>query len=169
MSWEYVYGCWTKNMGFYPPNHPFVHRVLEPLFSPSILGGKHPYFWKHPYTEIPTGEVVLLWHFNLEDLRWEIILAGYREFHNHWQWWLMASSAKDIYKNILEFQATIVLCAWAISSKYVHHNISWTVIVSNLPMVTWELLKHACFAPKTNLWQHYCNFNDGRKWKNICK
>ena len=29
-----------------PPNHPLKHRVLEPLFSPSILGGKiHPYFW----------------------------------------------------------------------------------------------------------------------------
>ena len=118
---------------------------------------KRPYSGEctsNTYIPVPTDEVVILWHFTLEDLRWEIILAGYREFHNHWQWWLMASSAKDIYKKILEFQAPIVLCAWAISSKYVHHNISWTVIVSNLPMVTWELLKHACFAPKTNLLQH---------------
>ena len=34
-----------------PPNHPFVHRVLEPLFSPSILGVKSPYFWFN--THIP--------------------------------------------------------------------------------------------------------------------
>ena len=42
-----LYGCWTKNRWFYPPNHPFVHRGF-PLFSPSILGA-HPNFWKHPY------------------------------------------------------------------------------------------------------------------------
>ncbi len=31
---------------FYPPNHPFVHRVFHEI-NPSILGA-HPYFWKHP-------------------------------------------------------------------------------------------------------------------------
>ena len=34
----------SKNRGFYPPNHPFVHRVFP--YKPSILG--YHYFWKRP-------------------------------------------------------------------------------------------------------------------------
>ncbi len=37
-------GCFQK-LWENRPNHPFVHRGLEPLFSPSILG--YHYFWKH--------------------------------------------------------------------------------------------------------------------------
>ena len=36
----------TTALGFFPPNHPFVHRVFH--YKPSILG--YHYFWKHPYT-----------------------------------------------------------------------------------------------------------------------
>ncbi len=41
-----------------PLNNPFVHRVLEPLFSPSILGVKSPYFWfnTHLYLTGPVGK-----------------------------------------------------------------------------------------------------------------
>ena len=43
------YGCWTKNRGWCvvlppPPNHPSNKKGLEPLFSPSILGGFPPIF-----------------------------------------------------------------------------------------------------------------------------
>ena len=33
----------NPKIGENPPNHPFVHRVFH--YKPSILGGKHPYFW----------------------------------------------------------------------------------------------------------------------------
>ena len=39
------YGCWTKNRGFYPPNHPFVHRVFHeinhPFWGTPIFGNIH--------------------------------------------------------------------------------------------------------------------------------
>ena len=38
----------SKNMGK-PPNHPFVHRVFHYFHHP-FWGVKHPYFWKHPYS-----------------------------------------------------------------------------------------------------------------------
>ena len=43
---KFQYGCFRKKWVF-PPNFPFGNRGF-PLFSPSILGGKHPYFWKPP-------------------------------------------------------------------------------------------------------------------------
>ena len=48
----------TKNKGgFYPPksSHLFIGFGF-PLFSPSILGVKSPYFWKHPYGASPQPE-----------------------------------------------------------------------------------------------------------------
>ncbi len=35
----------TKNRGFYPPNHPFVHRVWNHDFHHPFWGEKPPYFW----------------------------------------------------------------------------------------------------------------------------
>ncbi len=39
------YGCWTKNRGFYIPNHPFVHRVFHeinhPFWGTFIFGNIH--------------------------------------------------------------------------------------------------------------------------------
>ncbi len=50
--------CWTstwsvepKIMGFYPPNHPFVHRAFSWFINHPFLGVKSPYFWKHPYKD----------------------------------------------------------------------------------------------------------------------
>ena len=50
--------CWTstwsvepKIMGFYPPNHPFVHRAFPWFINHPFLGVKSPYFWKHPYKD----------------------------------------------------------------------------------------------------------------------
>ena len=37
----------------FPPNHPFVHRVVH--YKPSILGA-HPYFWKHPHVTKHHGQ-----------------------------------------------------------------------------------------------------------------
>ena len=45
---EEPYGCCFPKIWENPPNHPFVHRGF-PIFSPSILGVKSPYFRKHPY------------------------------------------------------------------------------------------------------------------------
>ena len=44
-------GCQPKNRGFEnPPKSSICSFGFGfPLFSPSILGGKHPYFFKHPY------------------------------------------------------------------------------------------------------------------------
>ena len=39
----------SKNRVFYPPNHPFVHRVFH--CKPSILGA-HPYFLETPIFSI---------------------------------------------------------------------------------------------------------------------
>ena len=38
-------GVEPKIGGKTPPNHPMFNRFFFSLFSPSILGGKHPYFW----------------------------------------------------------------------------------------------------------------------------
>ncbi len=48
---DYIYGCWTKNRGFYPPNHPFVHRVFH--CKPSILGVLTPIFGSTPIFHQP--------------------------------------------------------------------------------------------------------------------
>ena len=44
-SHEVCLGVNPKIGGFYPPNHPFVHRVFH--YKPSILG--YHYLWKHPF------------------------------------------------------------------------------------------------------------------------
>ena len=47
--WEISrYGCWTKNNGTVPPNHPCVHRVFHEIHHP-FWGFSYHYFWKHPY------------------------------------------------------------------------------------------------------------------------
>ncbi len=47
-SWFFIWMFPKIGVGFYPPNHPFVHRILEPLFINHPFWGKTPYFWKHP-------------------------------------------------------------------------------------------------------------------------
>ena len=43
----------SENRVFYPPNHPFVHRVFH-YYKPSILGGcAHPYFWFNIQMHLP--------------------------------------------------------------------------------------------------------------------
>ena len=43
----------SKNRGFYPPNHRFVHRVFHYFHHP-FWGVYHPYFWTHPNGSFPS-------------------------------------------------------------------------------------------------------------------
>ena len=41
-----------KKSGFYTPNHEFYCNRGFPLYyKPSILGGKHPYFWFNTHVD----------------------------------------------------------------------------------------------------------------------
>ena len=50
---HYVHlGVEPKIGGFYPPNHPFVHRVWNHYFHHPFWGVKSPYFWFNTFFQL---------------------------------------------------------------------------------------------------------------------